>query len=164
MYRLIVEVVLLQLLIYNDESVGMRDSEKRWIFRLVTWAHNTLWLGQSQPIFREANNKREITANIADPGSQAMPCPIDSPDTPDTTRLRLCNSLFRRSLSKGSCRENVSWVVWLCSFWNKVVSKITNPFPNFNGTTVEVWKWISNFISYFTAYDYLPGIRRYCWH
>ena len=24
--------------------------------------------------------------------------------------------------------------------------EITNPFPNFNGATVEVWEWISNFI------------------
>ena len=28
--------------------------------------------------------------------------------------------------------------------------EITYPFPNFNGATVEVWKWISNFIPQFT--------------
>ena len=28
--------------------------------------------------------------------------------------------------------------------------QITYPFPNFNGCTVEVWDWISNFIMQFT--------------
>ena len=31
----------------------------------------------------------------------------------------------------------------------KVRAEITYLFPNFNGCTVELWKWISNFISYF---------------
>ena len=29
--------------------------------------------------------------------------------------------------------------------WNKTIS----PFPNFNGAAIEVWGWISNFISHF---------------
>ena len=29
---------------------------------------------------------------------------------------------------------------------------ITNPFPNFNGTTVEVWEWIDNLIAHFTRH------------
>ena len=29
---------------------------------------------------------------------------------------------------------------------SKVWDEITYPFPNFNGATVEVWVWISNFI------------------
>ena len=32
---------------------------------------------------------------------------------------------------------------------SKVWDKITNPFPNFNGATVEVWEWISDFIPHF---------------
>ena len=28
----------------------------------------------------------------------------------------------------------------------------TYPFPNFNGATVEVWEWISNFIPHFITY------------
>ena len=32
---------------------------------------------------------------------------------------------------------------------NKVWYEITYPFPNFNGYTVEVWEWISNFIPHF---------------
>ena len=31
----------------------------------------------------------------------------------------------------------------------KVWDEVTYPFPNFNGCTVEVWEWISNFIPYF---------------
>ena len=33
---------------------------------------------------------------------------------------------------------------------SKVRHEITCPFPNFNGATVEVWEWISNFIPPFT--------------
>ena len=32
---------------------------------------------------------------------------------------------------------------------SKVWDKITYPFPNFNGATVEVWEWINNFIPHF---------------
>ena len=32
------------------------------------------------------------------------------------------------------------------------LDKITFLFPNFNGATVEVWEWISNFIPWFTAH------------
>ena len=30
--------------------------------------------------------------------------------------------------------------------------EITYPFPNFNGATIEVWEWPSNFIPYFTGH------------
>ena len=32
-----------------------------------------------------------------------------------------------------------------CEMWDE----ITHQFPNFNGFTVEVWEWISNFIPHF---------------
>ena len=35
---------------------------------------------------------------------------------------------------------------------DKVWVEITYPFPNFNGVTVEVWKWISKFIPHFTRH------------
>ena len=35
---------------------------------------------------------------------------------------------------------------------HKVWDEITNPFPNFNSATVEVWEWISNLISHFTGH------------
>ena len=31
----------------------------------------------------------------------------------------------------------------------KVCNKITNPFSNFNSGTIEVYEWISNFVSHF---------------
>ena len=34
----------------------------------------------------------------------------------------------------------------------KVLDEITYPFPNFNGATVEVWGWMSNFISHCTEH------------
>ena len=33
---------------------------------------------------------------------------------------------------------------------SKVWDEIAYPFPNFNGATVDVWEWISNFIPRFT--------------
>ena len=32
--------------------------------------------------------------------------------------------------------------------WDEIIY----PFPNFNGCTVEVWEWISNFIPHFTRH------------
>ena len=32
----------------------------------------------------------------------------------------------------------------------KIWDEITHLFPTFNGTTIEVWEWISNFVPYFT--------------
>ena len=29
-----------------------------------------------------------------------------------------------------------------------MLDEITYPFPNFNGTAIEVWEWISNIISH----------------
>ena len=37
---------------------------------------------------------------------------------------------------------------------------ITYPLPNFNGATVEVWEWISNFIPHFTGHV----ITYPCWN
>ena len=41
----------------------------------------------------------------------------------------------------------------------KMWVEIAYPFPNFNGCTVEVWEWISNFIPHFTMYV----ITYTCW-
>ena len=43
--------------------------------------------------------------------------------------------------------------LWVSSYMHhKVRDEITYPFPNFNGTTIEVWEWIHNLISHFTGY------------
>ena len=34
----------------------------------------------------------------------------------------------------------------------KMWNEITFPFPNFNGATIEVWEWVSNFIPHFTGH------------
>ena len=42
---------------------------------------------------------------------------------------------------------------WISNYTHyKMWDEITNPFPNFNGATVEVWEWISNFIPHITKY------------
>ena len=36
---------------------------------------------------------------------------------------------------------------WICNYiYYRMWDEITYPFPNFIGTTVEVWEWISNFM------------------
>ena len=35
---------------------------------------------------------------------------------------------------------------------HKVWDEITSPFPNFNGCSMEVWEWISNFIPHFDGH------------
>ena len=40
-----------------------------------------------------------------------------------------------------------TWISWIGNYINyNVWDEITYPFPNFNGCTVDVWEWISNFI------------------
>ena len=42
---------------------------------------------------------------------------------------------------------------WISNYIHyKVWGEITYPFPNFNGATVEVWEWISNFIPHFSGH------------
>ena len=40
-----------------------------------------------------------------------------------------------------------SWIINYIHY--NMWDEITYPFPNFNGATVEVWKWISNFTPHF---------------
>ena len=44
-----------------------------------------------------------------------------------------------------------TWIpAWISNhILSKVWDEITYPFPNFNACTVEVWEWISDFISHF---------------
>ena len=42
-----------------------------------------------------------------------------------------------------------------CEEWDG----ITYPFPNFSGSTVEVWEWISGFIQ-----DIVIDVITYPWH
>ena len=49
---------------------------------------------------------------------------------------------------------------WLSNYIHcKVWGEITYLFPNFNGFTVEVWEWISNFVPHFTG----NAITYSCW-
>ena len=51
--------------------------------------------------------------------------------------------IFKWNLSKNISRPNcIHYKVW---------KKITYPFSNFNGTAVEVWEWMNNFILHFTG-------------
>ena len=47
----------------------------------------------------------------------------------------------------------ISIPAWISNYIHyKVWVEITYPFPNFNGWTVEVWEWISNFSPHFTRH------------
>ena len=49
--------------------------------------------------------------------------------------------------------QNSLTLVWVNNYTHyKMWEDITFLFPNFNGCTVEVWEWISNFISHFTEH------------
>ena len=39
----------------------------------------------------------------------------------------------------------MTWRQWRCDNDDIDVEKLTYQFPNFNGATVEVWEWVSNF-------------------
>ena len=47
------------------------------------------------------------------------------------------------TLIQSSISNHIHYKVWY---------EITYPFPSFNGATVEVWEWMSNFISHFTGH------------
>ena len=49
---------------------------------------------------------------------------------------------------------------WYKYISSKVWVEITFPFPNFNGCTIEVWEWISNFIPHFI----MDVITDPCWN
>ena len=60
-------------------------------------------------------------------------------------------------------------VAWINNYiLYNVWDEITYPFPNFNGATVEVWEWISNFTPHFTGHMAIYILRctpgRYCTH
>ena len=40
---------------------------------------------------------------------------------------------------------------WISNYIQCMWDEITYSFPKFNGATVEVWEWISNFIPHFTG-------------
>ena len=43
---------------------------------------------------------------------------------------------------------------------DKVFDEITYPFPNFNNATIEVYEWISYFISHFMI-NVIPQIQNH---
>ena len=73
------------------------------------------------------------------------------------------SSLFRRVWSRKptlfALSNNFVWVcvinlipAWVSNhIYYKMWDEVIYPSPNFNGGTVEVWEWISNFIPHFTG-------------
>ena len=91
------------------------------------------------------------------------------------TMIRLLNShvsnflmIHASGAETGICENNqrpllLKWINFNPSMDKelhyKVWYEIAYPFPNSNGATVEVWKWISNFITHFTGH----AITYPCW-
>ena len=49
--------------------------------------------------------------------------------------------------------SSCSVVVWISNYIHyNVWDEITYPFPNLNGSAVEVWEWMSNFILHLTGH------------
>ena len=59
---------------------------------------------------------------------------------------------FVKSIFIKSKKDNIHYNAW---------DEITYPFPNFNGATIEVLKWIGNFIP---EYLYIYSITYPCWN
>ena len=66
-------------------------------------------------------------------------------------------ALWKPYYGSGACHSGDSLWTWINIIparinnyiYYNVWGEITFPFPNFNGATVEVWEWISNFILHF---------------
>ena len=55
-------------------------------------------------------------------------------------------------------------MAWISNYiHHRMWDEIIFPFPNFNGCTVEVWEWISNFISYFTGHVIIYPCKKGPW-
>ena len=60
-------------------------------------------------------------------------------------------------------RHLVYWPAWISNHMSsKVWDEITYPYPNFNGSTIEVLEWISNFMKHFIM-DTSDVITYPCW-
>ena len=74
-----------------------------------------------------------------------------------TVNLKCPHDIQGYELHKFFCRipnDRELWIHVLYSHYihYKVWDEITNPFPNYNSATIEIWKWISNFIPQFAGY------------
>ena len=91
------------------------------------------------------------------------------------TLYRVCDYLFMLGLklmhvSKGLPAVRVVikfmfciYIAWISNFIHyRVWDEVTYPFPNFNGATIEVWEWISNFTPHFTGYV-ITYIANHAW-
>ena len=48
-------------------------------------------------------------------------------------------------------KKKIRYAAWISNHMHFIMwDEITYPFPNFNGGTVEVWEWISDFIPHYT--------------
>ena len=62
-------------------------------------------------------------------------------------------NLISLGISSYSQSTLLSIPAWISNYIHcKVWGEITYPFPNFNGSTIEVWEWMSNFILHFTGH------------
>ena len=77
---------------------------------------------------------------------------LDSPSQYDNTFFHKVSFVINDSRSVYYKHGLISIPAWINDYTHhNMWDKITYPFPNFNGATVEVWEWIRNFISHFTG-------------
>ena len=72
------------------------------------------------------------------------------------------DNCFTYNISHELCTLFALWcqgpliLIWISQqIHYKVLDEITYPFPNFNGCTIDVWEWISDFIQHFTSHVFL---------
>ena len=103
---------------------------------------------------------REITVHIA-----MLPIVLPVPSSLCPSHIITTNSETNSRASMGHTIYHGSMLRTIIHAWisnhihYNAWDEMTHPFPNFNGTTVEVWEWISNFIPHFTGHE----ICYLCW-
>ena len=76
---------------------------------------------------------------VTDPATMAHPLTRCSILTPYAEPLIILSEIMTGALISTWLSNHIVSKVW---------HEITDPFPNFNGCSIEVWEWISKFISH----------------
>ena len=118
------------------------------------------WLYRACKVRRERRVGKSPSSLLADAGALKKKtdwCGEFTVNIPITTTPNIAHCHTWR-LDRKNCFFFVRLTLlppWINNYIHyNVRNEINNPIPNFNGCTVEVWEWISNFIPHFTVITY----------
>ena len=129
--------------------------------RFELFVHNSYWCIcrrrlYSRNIFGSRTQCNPIAnRSMGNPKAFTVPCLLNIRKTCDPKIGRKENGSYWFTECRFFSRDPFISMIYLIPAWirnhmpSKVCDEITQPFPNFNGWTVEFWEWISNFITFF---------------